>query len=50
MYVVVGPVSAGDGSSMTIALDDRQVVVRLNGYDQHVAVGSVARAWGLLVG
>ncbi len=50
MYVVVGQVTAGDGSSVTIALDDRQVVVRLNGYDQHVEVGSVARAWGLLVG
>ena len=50
MYVVVGQVTDGDGSSVTIALDDRQVVVRLNGYDQHVEVGSVARAWGLLVG
>ena len=50
LYVVVGRVTAGDGSSVTIALDDRQVVVRLNGYDSHVELGSVACARGLLVG
>ena len=50
MYVVVGPVVASDGSSVTIALVDRQVAVRLNGYDLRVDVGSLARAWGLLVG
>ncbi len=50
MYAVVGLVTASDGSSVTIALDDRQVVVRLNGHDNHVEDGSVARAWGLLVG
>ena len=50
MYVVVGVVTATEGSTVTIALDDRQVVVRLNGHDLHVEVGTVARAWGLLVG
>jgi len=50
LYVVVGPVTAVDGSTVTLALEDRQVVVRLNGYDLHVEVGSEARAWGLLVG
>ena len=50
MYVVVGSVTASDGSTVTIALEERQVVVRLNGYDQHVEVGADARAWGLLVG
>jgi hypothetical protein len=49
MYDVVGPVSAVDGSSVTYALDDRAVEVRLNGYDVHVAVGSRGRAWGMLV-
>jgi hypothetical protein len=49
MYVVVGPVTAADASSVTVALDDRTVVVRLNGYAPHVEVGAVARAWGLLV-
>ena len=50
MYVVVGAVTATEGSTVTVALDDRQVVVRLNGHDLHVEVGTVARAWGLLVG
>lgn len=50
MYVVIGAVTTSDGPSVTIALEDRQVEVRLNGYDNHVEVGSVARAWGLLVG
>ena len=50
MYVVVGEVISADGSTVTVALDDRHVVVRLNGHDLHVEVGSVARAWGLLVG
>jgi len=50
MYVVVGPLTAHDGSTVTIGLDDRHVVVRLNGHDLHVGVGTVARAWGPLVG
>jgi hypothetical protein len=50
MYVVVGEVISAEGSTVTVALDDRHVVVRLNGHDLHVEVGSVARAWGLLVG
>ncbi len=50
MYTAVGRVTAVDGSSLTMALDDRSVVVRLNGRDSHVEVGSVARAWGMLVG
>ncbi len=50
MYDVVGPVSAVEGSSVTFALDDRVVEIRLNGYDNHVEVGSRGRAWGMLVG
>ena len=50
MYLAVGAVTATEGSTVTISLDDRQVVVRLNGHDLHVEVGNVARAWGLLVG
>jgi hypothetical protein len=50
MYVVIGEVISSEGSTVTVALDNRNVVVRLNGHDLHVAVGAVARAWGLLVG
>ncbi|MEO6512886.1 MAG: hypothetical protein ABIO16_17950, partial [Nocardioides sp.] len=50
MYDIVGPVSAVEGSSVTFALEDRAVEVRLNGHDNHVEVGSRGRAWGMLVG
>jgi hypothetical protein len=50
MYDVVGQVSAVDGSSVTFALDDRAVEVRLNGHENHVEVGARGRAWGMLVG
>jgi hypothetical protein len=50
VYVAVGPLSAAEGSSVTIELEDRVVVVRLNGHDNHVAVGARGRAWGMLVG
>ena len=50
VYVAVGPVSAAEGSSVTIELEDRVVEVRLNGHDNRVAVGSRGRAWGMLVG
>jgi hypothetical protein len=50
VYVAVGAVTAVEGSTVTLALDDRSVVVRLNGHDNQVAVGSRARAWGALVG
>jgi hypothetical protein len=50
VYVAVGPVSATEGSSVTIELEDRVVVVRLNGHDNHAAVGTRVRAWGMLVG
>jgi hypothetical protein len=50
VYVAVGPVSVTEGSSVTIELEDRVVVVRLNGHDNHAAVGARVRAWGMLVG
>jgi hypothetical protein len=50
VYAAVGTVTAADGSSVTIDLEDRVLVVRLNGYDNHVEVGSRGRAWGMLVG
>lgn len=50
VYVAVGAVTGVEGATVTLALDDRSVVVRLNGHDNRVAVGSRARAWGALVG
>lgn len=50
LYAAVGPVTAADHGTLTIALPDRSLVVRLNGYANHAEVGATARVWGSLVG